>query len=63
MRCDLCKRELQHGETVYRYVMGWEKMRSKGGGNALALRKVIHPERFACSPCVQVREKQKEALF
>jgi hypothetical protein len=66
MLCDLCGREMTKGETHYLYVMGWEKMRKQGGGNALALRKVIHPERYACLPCVQVREKakpQKEVLF
>lgn len=66
VKCDMCGREMTKHETQYRWVMGWEKIRTQGGGNALALRRVIQPERFACHACVAVREKtppQEETLF
>jgi hypothetical protein len=55
MICELCGKamnsyDLEH--TAYRFVSGWEKPRTAGGTNALALREVT--DKRAHAACVRL---------
>jgi hypothetical protein len=39
-------------EHDYHAIVGWEKRRSGGGTNAIALRETAKPDRWACEDCI-----------
>ena len=49
--CTLCERAIEPGEPVMQEEIGYAKIRTEGGTNALALRRVTG--RFAHLLCVQ----------
>lgn len=53
LTCEMCGKEIEAHVTHYVHVSGWEKQRSAGGGNALALRAVSTPTRALCLGCLE----------
>jgi hypothetical protein len=56
VRCHLCGRDLTTTHMgVYRFVEGWEKVRSQGGTNAISMRKVH--DQWAHGTCVELKSR------
>ena len=52
--CHFCGREVKTTDLgVFRFVEGWEKVRSQGGTNALSLRNSA--DRWAHGTCVELK--------
>jgi len=52
-RCVFCDAEIPPGATSYRQVVGFEKLRARGGANSVTLRETTGF--YACHPCVVVK--------
>lgn len=52
--CEFCGREIDNrAEGTHQYTTGWVKVRSGGGGHAIAL--PAREERWACDYCIRRR--------